>query len=465
MDAAYAFARNLATTTYKDIPADVVEITKRQIMDLLGVMLGGSSKPGAKELAELIVEWGGKEESSVLLHGCKVPAPNAAQANATMGHALDFDDVGPGPTHPSVTVIPTCLAVGEYVGGVSGQEFITAAALGIDMMCRLGKAFSFGSKTKTGGLHPGAGWHLTTLYGYIASAGVAGRILGLDEKKLVNAMGIAYHQCSGNGQCVNEGALTKRMGPGFSARGGVSAAFMARKGITGAESCLEGQLGLYNLYHHGEYDPQSLTADLGKVFAGTAGDMKLYPCCKGTHSHADTALSLLNTNSFAPADIEEITLFTEDEKHFLISPFEKRSRPQNPVDAQFSIPWVVAVIFARGWASIGDFTEEAIRSADILDVSGKMKIAKDASLTRSPGRDPAKIAVKMKSGVEFVGQSEGLLNESKGPLPWAGYERKFKDCAAYSVKPLSDGQIEELISRVKQLEHVDDIKEIVEFVR
>ncbi|MCK4863716.1 MAG: MmgE/PrpD family protein, partial [Dehalococcoidales bacterium] len=346
MDAAYALAKNLATVNCENIPQDIVDITKKQILDILGVALGGSSRPGVKELAELISEWGGKEESTVFCFGHKVPAPNAAQVNATMGHALDYDDTGDGPTHPSVVIVPACLAIAERQGKVSGNEFITTVALGVDMMCRLGQAFRSGMKTAPVGGHPGAGWHLTALYGYLAAAGVAGRILGLDIDKLHNALGIAYHQCSGNGQCVTEGALTKRMGPGFAARGGIVAALMAEKGITGAKDCLEGEVGLYNLYHKGEYDPEPLTDGLGKRFQGINVAMKPYPCCKGTHNYVDAALALVNKYNIKAEDVQEITVFCRDDTNFLLHPLGKRSRPENPVDSQFSIPWAVAAVFA-----------------------------------------------------------------------------------------------------------------------
>jgi len=113
-------------------------------------MLGGSSREGIKELVELLAEWGGKPESTILGYGLKVPAPNAAQANATMGHALDYDDLGDGPTHPSVVIMPACLAAAERQNQCSGQEFITAAALGVDMMCRLGASFRQGLKEPPG---------------------------------------------------------------------------------------------------------------------------------------------------------------------------------------------------------------------------------------------------------------------------------------------------------------------------
>ncbi len=159
--------------------------------------------------------------------GDKVPTPNAAQVNATMAHSLDFDDVHEDAImHPGVVAIPTALAMAEYVGGLSGREFFTAIALGTDFICRCGLATRPGES-----IHP-YGWHLTTLYGYMTAAGVAARIMGMDEDKMTNAFGIAYHQSSGNGQPVKDGALTKRLGPGMAVRGGIASALMAKRGLT-----------------------------------------------------------------------------------------------------------------------------------------------------------------------------------------------------------------------------------------
>jgi len=464
MDAAYTLVKNLATVKYDDIPRDIVEITKKQILDILGVALGGSSRPGVRELAELIAEWGGKEESTVLCFGHKVPTPNAAQVNATMGHALDYDDTGDGPTHPSVVIVPACLAVAERQGEISGREFITSVALGVDMMGRLGQAFRSGVKTAPVAGHPGAGWHLTALYGYLAAAGVAGRLLGLDEDRLLNALGIAYHQCSGNGQCVTEGALTKRMGPGFSVRGGIVAALLAEKGVTGAKECLEGEVGLYNLYHRGEYDPRPLTEDLGKRFQGVNVSMKPYPCCKGTHSYVDVALALVDKHNIKAGDIKEISIFCRDDRYFLVHPLEKRSRPENPVDSQFSIPWAVAAVFARGRAGIGEFTEEAIKSRDILNISSKIRIEVDTGLESVKGEEPAKIGVSTRQGQTYVEETDIAEDGSVESLPFIAYERKFRDCAAFSIKPLPDERVNDLISNIKSLEQLDDIRQLIELL-
>ena len=173
-------------------------------------------------------------QSTVLAYGDKLPAPNAAQVNATMAHCLDFDDVHEDAImHPGVVAIPTALAMAEYVAGtggrpVSGKDFIAAIVVGTDFICRLGLA------TRPGESIHQYGWHLTTLFGYMTAAGIAARMLGLDEAGITNAIGIGYHQSSGNGQCVKDGVLTKRLGPGMAVRGGIASAMLAKRGVTGA---------------------------------------------------------------------------------------------------------------------------------------------------------------------------------------------------------------------------------------
>jgi 2-methylcitrate dehydratase PrpD len=461
MDAAFPLAKNLVNVGYSDLPAEVVEHTKKQVLDILGVALGGSGRPGIKELAAIVTDWGGKEESTIFCYGKKLPAPNAAQVNASMGHALDYDDTGDGPTHPSVVVVPIALAVAERQGGVGGKEFITSVALGVDMMGRLGQAFQLGKKTESVAGHPGAGWHLTALYGYLAAAGVAGRLLGLDEEEILNAIGIAYHQCAGNGQCVTEGALTKRMGPGFAARGGIVSALMAEKGITGAHDSLEGEVGLFNLYHKGEYDPAPLTRGLGQDFTNLNVTMKPYPCCKGTHVYVALALDMVGRYQVRPEDISRITVFNDDAKYFLVHPLEKRRKPETPVDSQFSIPWAVAAVFARGRAGIGEFTEAAIKSHDILDISSRIRVEVDRNVGEHNIK-AARIELLTKQGRLLVGEFQAAVYDIAAPLPFADYERKFRDCALYAVKPRSEKQIDKIVSLVKKLDRLGDVRELIE---
>src|SRR5271169_3855781 len=138
-DAAWPLAEHVCRTGYADLPASTVESARRDILDTFGCMLGGSGSPGIDELFAVISRWGGREESRVLLRGTRLPAPQAALLNASMGHALDFDDTldTGGSIHPGVSVLGALLAVCDSLGAVSGRDVILAVALGLDVSCRI----------------------------------------------------------------------------------------------------------------------------------------------------------------------------------------------------------------------------------------------------------------------------------------------------------------------------------------
>ncbi len=459
MDAAFSLAQNVVRIRYEDIPGEAVKATKKQILDCLGVALAGSSAQGVRELVGLAQEWGGREQSSVIFYGIKLPAPNAAQVNATMIHALDYDDGHSGGlVHPGVISVSTSFAAAERAGWVSGRELITAVTLGTDMICRLGMA------TRAEGSMATAGWHFTTICGFLAAAAVAGRIFGLDEDKMVNALGIAYHQSSGNMQCVIDGALTKRMGPGFAAKGGITAALMAEKGITGAKNCLEGEMGLYNLYHRGGYDASTLTSDLGKRFEGVSVATKRYPCCGIVHPFIDAALALVSEHDITADEVDKITVYRGEGAQYLCEPLEAKQRPRNPVDSQFSVPWAVALAVARRKVSLDGFTEEAIRDEDILGLSQKVTHQLDESLTRSDNVEPGRVKITMKDGKVHTKQMDNAMSYPPVPLSFDDCVRKFFDCAAHAPRQIPEDSLNRVVEMVGRLEEVDEATEIIRLV-
>ncbi len=473
-DAIQLFARTFVGTKYEDLPRDIVEVTKKEVLDLWGVTLAGLASPGIKQLTDLIVEWGGKEESTVLHYRRKVPAPMAAQANATMGHALDFDDVHDlAVMHPAVAVVPACAAVSESRGGVSGKEFITAVALGVDMISRLALATWPGYDPEVPETRRMAfqservknGWHLTTLMGYLASAGAAGRLLGLDEELMVNAFGIAYHQCGGNHQGRDDGTHAKRLGPGFAVRAGTASAWMAKKGITGARNCLEGHMGLYRMFFQGGYDRATLTADLGNRFEGANVSIKPYPCCRGTHPSIDATLQLVTAHRTRLEDVKAIRVYVDAGGHqMLCSPLEVKTKPRTPVDAQFSIPWGVATALARGRVGMEHYTEEAIRNVDIIEAAAKISVILDHGLDTSDKIPTAKVEVETKTGQVWMTQVDYPLGSPEKPMTFDDCARKFRDCASRPSPGLPEAQIEGVIEMVGRLERIDDVGEVMKLL-
>jgi 2-methylcitrate dehydratase PrpD len=442
-------------TRYEDIPVAAVESAKREVLDSLATALGGSSKPGVGELVDMVKEWGGSQQSTVIAYGLKCPAPDAAQVNGTMIHALDYDDGHQvALVHIGCTAVSTCFSVAERMGKVSGKELITAIALGGDFLARLGLASKPGSSALS------SGWHPTTLFGFLGSAAMAGRLMGLDEEKMINALGLAYHQCGGAGSGVSDGALAKRMGPGLAARAGITAALMAERGITGDRDPLEGRTGLFKTYMGGDYDINILTSELGKRFEGVNIGDKPYPCCGLTHACIDATLALLSRHEINPDEIKEITVYGGNTIYGLSQPPEIKCAPRTITDAQFSVPWVVATALVKGKVTVDDFTDEALKRPEILNIAGKISAVLDTSMDRH-GVGPGGVIITMNDGTEYTEEVEHCLGSVARPMTFEDCAKKFRECAACSIKPLPADIVEKAIEMIARLEHLDDATEII----
>src|ERR671922_1566476 len=193
VDPALTLAAHVCRTTFADLPDAAIVAAKRDILDTLGAALGGSVAPGIAALAGLVKHWGGREESSLLLLGGKAPAPQAALVNATMGHALDFDDTfdRAGNIHPGTSTLAASLAVAEMQGGASGRDLALAVTLGLDVAGRLALAATVDR-----------GWHRTAAFGIFGATAAAAKLLGLNVEQTVNAFGIALSQAAGSRQCI-----------------------------------------------------------------------------------------------------------------------------------------------------------------------------------------------------------------------------------------------------------------------
>ncbi len=458
MTAINDFVKHFIKTRYEDIPVDAVEAVKKEVLDSLATALGGSSKAGVKELVDMVKEWGGSKQSTVIAYGFKCPAPNAAQVNGTMIHALDYDDGHQvALVHIGCVAVSTAFAAAERMGKVNGKEFIAAIALGGDFTSRLGLA------SKPGGSAMASGWHPTTLFGFLGSAAIAGRIMGLGEERMINALGLAYHQCGGAGTGVADGALAKRIGPGLAAKGGITAALMAERGITGERDPLEGKTGLYKTYMGGDYDPVILTADLGKRWEGVNIGDKPYPCCGLTHACIDAALALKSRHKINIDEIKEITVYGGDKVYELSQPPEIKKAPRTIIDAQFSVPWVVATALVKGKVTVDDFIDEAIKRAEILKLAQKIDTRLEPAMNRH-GVGPGRVIIKMQDGNEYTEEVENCLGSVERPMTFEDVTKKFRECVACAIKPLSKEKVEKVIDMVGRLEELKDAGEIIRLV-
>jgi len=232
---------------------------------------------------------------------------------------------------------------------------------------------------------------------------------------------------------------------------------MAEKGITGPRDCIEGEFGMYNLYHRGGYDREDLMGDLGRHYKGEYLTIKPYPSCRLTHAFIDAALALVNEHDIRPEQVVEIVVSGNTGGYSLCVPIEDKRNPENPTASQFSVPWSVAAAVVRRKASISEFTEEAIRDASILEMAKKIKPEEAPDLV---GPLPGRVTIVTKGGA-YVKQVDSPSGGPQNPKNFSDCASKFRECASYSTKPLTPGNIERIIGRIERLEEENDIAEIM----
>ena len=296
MGATKTVASWIVNTSYEDIPPEAIRVAGESCFDYLGVTLAGAVQPVGKIIQKYVAEQGGSPEATVLASGLRTHLANAALANGTMGHALDYDDFG-GFGHPTVAIFPSLLALGEKMGS-SGRDLLEAYVVGCELGIALDKTTKYNQMER--------GFHSTAVLGRMASAAGCAKLLKLDEHDTTMALGIAGSMAGG--LIHNFGTMTKPLHAGLTARDGVTAVQLAQMGLTAGESILEHPVGYANtVIGEGTYDLNEMAGNLGKPFRTQDELMiKKYPCCGGNHGMLDSIFMLMREHEFDYRDVETV---------------------------------------------------------------------------------------------------------------------------------------------------------------
>lgn len=426
-DFAQIYADFSSALTFADLPTVAVAAAQLNVYDTLACALAGFRAPGVQEVLEVVRDWEGKAECHVLWTDLRVPAPNAAWVNGIMAHACDYDDThDKAILHGGISVVPAALAAAEIAGRpVSGKEFYVAVASGLELICRLGVA------TRIGLIQ--AGFIYSALFSYFAAAAAAARVLNLSAEETINAIGIAYTQASGTHQVTRDGALTKRMQPGFGARAALTAVALARKGIRGAQNVFEGIDGLGRTYLQDELDGDVLRSNLGRKYHFEELSYKPYPCCRMNHCAIDAALEIRSKRGFDWTKVTEVRANINAQGNQAVgTPLEIRQAPTTVVQAQFSICYTIACALVNGSVSLSDFTAEALQRPDVLGLAAKVTPVVDAELDRAMGRNvtPARLEIVAGDTV-YRAQVTKAKGNFTAPMSAEDMRRKLQDCLAF----------------------------------
>jgi 2-methylcitrate dehydratase PrpD len=447
-DPAWALAEHVCGSEFGDLPTATRVATRNDVLDTFGCLLGGSGAPGIAELARVIGGWGGVSQSQVMLWQLRLPAPQAAMINASMAHALDFDDTldHGGSIHPGASVLAASLAVSDMLGGVSGQSLLLAIALGLDVSRRVALASTLDR-----------GWHRTAAMGVFGAAAAAGKLLGLNVEQMVNALGIAFSQAAGNRQCIVDGALTKRLQAGQAASSGVLAAMMASEGFTGAHNIFLGRFGFFELYQPNGHDPAKLLEDLGREFRGDQLSFKPYACGRPQHAILDAAVAARNQLGLeTTVDLAEIADVRVTAAAATIAENFKggshKRRPTQIVEAQFALPYLIATAVVHGRVGITEGADT--HNTQVLHIAERM-VGIDA------GHEKAAVAISLRDGRTATVVTGSPLGSPENRLSVEQLRMKFADCARNAVRPLSDDVVREAARAILHLEEMQDVGDLL----
>lgn len=450
MEAEKRLAEYIINTKYEELPKETLNFVKELILRVIGTTVAGATEEGCETVIDLVKEWGGKKESTILIYGGKVPAHNAACANSIMARALDYEEgLSPG-AHLSASIFPTALAASEFAGSCSGKELLVAVVLGLELSAKLNSCSSYDGFDPTG---------VVSIFG---AAAAAGRIMHLSSREMLDALALAFNKAGGSFQCNIDGVLAVRAIQGFVSQGGMICAQLAQRGITGPPNFIEGIYGYLHLYGKDKLGPQDLLKNLGTEFEIDNMTCKKYPSCGGTLRATEAALQIMSENEFSPEEVVRVDVrlppcFYNTVGH----QFKVGNNPR--VNAQFSVQYCVANAILRKSSKLVHFEESYIREPKIMDLVSKIFVISDPAL-QYPGSEDAigsDVTITTKKGDVYHKSVETRRGMRGNPLSKEEHLEHFLDCMSYAKKPLPQENINKIISFIDQLEEVKDARSLI----
>lgn len=451
-----ALSENVLAVRFSDLDDRTVENAKNRMIDILGCAIGGANAAGNRGLINTVRKWGGNPEATILVHGGKVPAGNAAMVNSILCRSYDFEVMSIvvegewTPSHHSATTIMTALAMGE-VYGISGKELITTLVAGDDVVSRVLTA---------GGWDFNLGWDGTMTLPIFGSIPIAGRIMGLSAYQLRHAFGIGLNMIAGAIQSLWDGAATFKLGQGTSARNGIFAAELAREGWTGVEDALLSRFGYYYLYGKRTCErPDILTQFLGKKFY-VEETFKSYPCGWPNHGPIQCARAIAGRVTIKSDDVEEILirLPTRSLTIYYAKPYRAGDFPH--ASGIFSYQFNVATALLNGDVQPEHYTEKAIRDPQLNALIKKIRCVE----LPNAGRRSVEVVVRMKDGRRFSEYTDTWKGDPlTAPLSKEEIVNKFWRQVDFS-QTVSRDRAARLLDLIDKIETLDNVKKMTELL-
>ncbi|TWT06746.1 MmgE/PrpD family protein [Planococcus sp. CPCC 101016] len=416
MELSRQLAKYTLALTYDELPEEVISFTKLCILDYFGSAIAGSDKVPVQMVSDLVNEMGGLEQAK-LFTGGKSSVLNAALVNGAASHVMELDDIHKGSIiHAATVVIPAALAIAEWKQ-LSGKELITAVVAGYEVCFRIGEAVSPSHYYY---------WHNTATCGTFGAATAAGKLLGLTEDQLANALGNAGSQAAGLWEFIVDGAMTKQLHTGKAAMNGTLAALLAQKGFTGPQKILEGDRGFFKAMSE-EYDASKITKNLGKEFKVLENSFKIHASCRHTHHAVDLLIDVFKDQHPSLEEIESVDV----DSYQVALNITDNDDPQTEYAAKFSLQFCSALALLNGRAGLEDFNQDKLWDEDIRRLTKKVNVHTDPVIDASyPRQWGAAVKVLLKNGEEISKQTDFPKGDPENAVTSEDLLEKFMGMAS-----------------------------------
>lgn len=423
-----------------DLPDEVRALGRQWALDLIGVAAGGLGTRLSRIIRDhAATQFGaGPVAARMLFDGRRVSPAGAALAGGMTIDALDAHD-GHKLTkgHAGCGVFPALLALLEAEGRLDGDAVLSGLVLGYEIGTRAGIA-----------LHRSvADYHTSGAWIAVAVAALGARILQLSPEATRHAIGIAeYHgPRSQMMRCIDHPTMVKD-GSGWGAMAGVSSAYLARAGFTGAPA-----VTVEGAEHH------DLWGDLGRTWRITEQYFKAFPICRWAQPPVQAALDLKSAHSVGHGEIARVKITTFHQSRRLAT-----RAPRTTEEAQYSTAFPVAVALVRGRVGPEDICDAALADPEIRRLAEAIEMEESAEFNAAfPARRIARVTLFMRDGRVLESGPVEARGDPETPVGHAEVAQKYW---SYATPVLGEGRASAIAAQVVDLGEGGDATRLLDLV-
>ncbi len=396
--AVHPLAQFAATLKWDDVPEAVQCKAEDLWVDWFGSVLAGQSARPVQSIARFALSQGPAQGPCEVIGQRSTTSPMmAALANAAASHVAEQDDVHNGSVfHPAAVVFPPTVAVAQSIGA-SGAQLMAACVAGYEVGIRVGE-FLGRSHYKI--------FHTTGTAGTLAAAAAVGNLLGLTPAQMQHALGSAGTQAAGLWEFLRTAADSKQLHTAHAASAGLTAAYLAKDGFTGAQDIFTGPQGLAAGMST-DANPAKLTEGLGTRWATAETSFKWHASCRHTHPAADALLQVMQHNGLQPADLAQVTCHVHQGAIDVLGPVVN---PSTVHQSKFSMGTVLGLAARFGLAGLSEF-DAHFQAPETVALRDKVVMQLDREVDQAyPQRWIGKVTVTTTDGRTL----HGRVDEPKG---------------------------------------------------